>query len=945
MNTRQRQGNAVRHSHDSEEKEPACNAEDDSPRIELFFSSPSQLRERVQLLQSHGHVKFNLVNKNAQDDLSSWCKIVKEECPTAHICAHYSLKYKKVARKGNEAHTDLLMEFVEQQQQQSSTTTDEILLVSGGHNSNKARPRWNTVDALQRLAAQLQDNNKIPTLAVAYNPYIPDAAKQQEETDRLQAKLDTGLVSKVYLQFGTDLIRLKQALELLTKNKNKNKNKNQRDTTIAGSVFLPTKQLIAQQKFRPWNGVFLSRDFLESPEKAQGVVVEILKLYKAYHVEPLWEAPGVRSEKDLLQITDLMKMQVTHHDDDKVECAPLSNQDSDTTTECAIATESPSDKPAIEAEMTKGKDSRASSPATKRQKTALATAAKQSRNGFTESSEQSACLLLFGSHDLRLYDNLAVQEACQRQSTVIPVFLWSPLTLTSGGIRAEALEVLLKEAVSNLSQELESFGLKLISRSCPSVDCMKQEFASLLRETNPTAVCFNRDFTPHGRQLEAARMEVAKEVEFSGVTLTGFQSTLLYDIDAVSLTKGFNGGHWGTLMPFFKNCKKNYGEPRRPIPSHETFGILQNARAPTKWPRSDDNLPLAVLPPKVKPWHQPIKDAFPDMSHRGAQDMLNAFFSLPNSGYRRYDTDRSRADKETATSRLSCHLRLGTLSPNELYWRWHQHHPGDSDIFGRRLIWRDLAYYQLRCFPQMSWMPIRAHYKDTAWVSGPEADRRFEAWKWGRTGYPIVDAGMRELYKTGWMTQTVRMVVASFLVEYLRVHWARGCEWFHYTLVDADTAINAMMWQNAGKCGIDQWNFVLSPESASQCPTGKYTKKWVPELQKLPLEMLHRPWQTPNIILERYGVVIGKNYPERVVKNLKEERAKSIESTLNMRRKSQEHNDSKGYDVIILPNGESTVVFTKKEYRIDQSGRQKPAHEGKATAGGRGNRRRRVARK
>ena len=119
--------------------------------------------------------------------------------------------------------------------------------------------------------------------------------------------------------------------------------------------------------------------------------------------------------------------------------------------------------------------------------------------------------------------------------------------------------------------------------------------------------------------------------------------------------------------------------------------------------------------------------------------------------------------------------------------------------------------------------PIRKHYQNTEWVSEEEEKRRFEAWKLGKTGFPIVDAAMRELYETGWMTQSIRMVVASFLVEYLRVNWVKGCEWFHYTLVDSDSAINAMMWNNAGKSGIDQWNFVLSPVTASQDPSGSYT--------------------------------------------------------------------------------------------------------------------------
>jgi hypothetical protein len=162
---------------------------------------------------------------------------------------------------------------------------------------------------------------------------------------------------------------------------------------------------------------------------------------------------------------------------------------------------------------------------------------------------------------------------------------------------------------------------------------------------------------------------------------------------------------------------------------------------------------------------------------------------------------------------------------------------------------------------------------------------------------------------------------ASFLVEYLRVNWVKGCEWFHYTLVDADSAINAMMWQNAGKSGIDQWNFVLSPETASQDPTGAYTRKWVLELVALPTtELIHRPWLAPEEVLDQAGVMLGETYPHRIVTDLKSEREISVQSTLDMRRRSQDANSDRGYDHITLPDGKRTVVFTKKEYRIDATG-------------------------
>jgi deoxyribodipyrimidine photolyase len=350
---------------------------------------------------------------------------------------------------------------------------------------------------------------------------------------------------------------------------------------------------------------------------------------------------------------------------------------------------------------------------------------------------------------------------------------------------------------------------------------------------------------------------------------------------------------------------------------------------------------MAVITRKQR-WDQPIFIRFP-MSEATAHENLNVFFS---KGVKLYEKERSRTDKEYATSKLSVHLRIGTISPYELYWKTEDCGLGYDRLktFSRRLFWRDLAYYQLVCFPQMRTKSIREHYENTDWVTGKEEKRRFEAWKWGNTGYPIVDAGMRELYGTGWMTQSVRMVVASFLVEYLRVNWVKGCEWFHYTLVDADSAINAMMWQNAGKSGIDQWNFVLSPETASQDPSGAYTRKWVPELVALPTtELIHRPWLAPREVLDQAGIILGETYPRRIVADLKSEREISVQSTLDMRRRSQDANSDRGYDYITLPDGKRTVVFTKKEYRIDTTGQaikvEPPGRNSKQPVKGRSSRR------
>lgn len=834
-------------------------------RIELFFKNNNDLAERVKFLNANGFYAFNLVNKNQQDTMEEWVNCILEECGSqSHVCAHFSLKYNKVARKGIPEHSQQLRKFLDRSRAQ------EVLIISG---SGK-KTDWNTIKALKATSS----TDKI-TLAVAYNPYFPNVEDQTQEDQRLEQKLGTGAVGKVYLQFGTDLVRLKAALEKLQN----------RGVAIAGSLFLPTAKLIAQQKFRPWNGVFLNKEFLSGPENAESIVLETMKLYKQYNAEMLWEAPGIRNEKDLQIVMDLIS---------KVDLQNGASTRQGEKKNDGMAKEDDDVAQANLVDTSGSKESKSSPP--KRQK--------------LETSPSGTGIMLFGSHDVRLRDNQALEQALRRHENVVPCFLWAPQV--QWGVTG-ALEVVLQEALFSLESSLKSFHLSLVCRNCN--DDGSLDLVELAKATNAAAVYWNREYTPESRLVSESRREA---LEKAGVVVVECQSSLLYDPDLIDLETGFHGGHWGTLMPFVKHCKKHFGEPRRPTPYHETFRLLQEVKeleTTTSFPKmSVADLNMTIIPGKVK-WDKGIRERFP-MSEAAGREAMEDFFQ---KGLRRYESERSRADKEFATSKLSPHLRIGTISPNELFWRTEDSGLGYDELktFSRRLSWRDLAYFQLKCFPDMRNTPIRKHYQTMSWVTGDEERRRFEAWKWGKTGFPIVDAGMRELYATGWMTQSVRMVVASFLVEYLRVNWVKGCEWFHYTLVDADSAINAMMWNNAGKSGIDQWNFILSPVTASQDPSGDYTREWVPELANLPsAALVHRPWEAPKEVLERANVVLGETYPERVVVDLKAERALSVESTLEMRRKSQDANTDRGYDLIHLPSGKNAVVFTKKEYRIGRDG-------------------------
>jgi deoxyribodipyrimidine photolyase len=737
-------------------------------RVELFFKGKKDLSERIHFLSNHGITSFNLVNKSRQDTMIEWVECIKNELPSCSICSHYSLKYNKSSlKKGRDQDSyNMFTSFIQSSPIVMNNNGDElnkmseVLLISGSGEKAKLDP----IAMLQRL--QKDDDVKTKaTIAVAYNPFFSLENDQITERNRLLQKLQTNQVNKIYLQFGTDLEMLQSTLKWLSSSDIQKYN-----ISISGSIFLPTKKLIAQQKFRPWNGVFLSEEFLSSPDNAYQIVLRMMKLYEEYDCEILFEAPGVRNEKDMALVEKLLS--------DRDSLLESNNFETNLTNQTSLTTRSNTN---LNEKMT--------NVPLKRRKVASNLHLSPSKLTSPESLENPA-ILLFGSHDIRIHDNEAFQLA-SFHSQVIPVFLWDKESQGKWGVNG-ALEVVLKDALRNLKKKLQNHKLDLI---CRNTNDMTNELLSLCSESGATVVYLNKEHVPESQVREDS---IKRKLELDNIVTVACQSSLLYDPAELSLTGGFNGGHWGTLMPFLKGCKKQLGEPRRPIAKHESFGLLEMMKGPKTWPSgiNVEELDLGIVDGKDK-WDLPILERF-SMSEESAENEMEVFMK---KGFLLYEKERSRADIKHSTSKLSPHLRVGTLSPNELYYKIEDSPLSydEKKTFARRLFWRDLAYYHLLNFPTMRDSSIRAHYEHTKWCEGEEEKKRFEAWKTGKTGFPLVDAGMRELYKTGWLTQSLRMVVASFLTEYLRVNWVKGCEWFHYTLVDADSAINAMMWQNAGR--------------------------------------------------------------------------------------------------------------------------------------------------
>ncbi len=466
--------------------------------------------------------------------------------------------------------------------------------------------------------------------------------------------------------------------------------------------------------------------------------------------------------------------------------------------------------------------------------------------------------------DLRTSDHQALSAASEAGQPVLPVYIENQ---SPGG----AARWWLHHSLQALDDELQTSGSRLLLLSGPPETILPE----LAARTNASDIWFTKAYSAAAiaeeQTLEAALSDA--------VTLHGIHD---YYLSEPGQLRSGAGKPYKVFTPFWK-AGVALGEPARPIAAPQQLRSLSASRLEDL----SATMPVVALGdlkllPVQPDWAGGLRASW----QPGTASAHTRLDSVAED-IGRYAELRDRPDTD-GTSRLSPHLHFGELSPRQV---WHAINDASmqarkqdgADAFLRQLWWRDFSGHLLFSFPDLPRAPLRPGYEHFPWV---EDDEALSAWQQGKTGYPLVDAGMRQLWTTGWMHNRVRMVVASFLVKNLLIRWQDGANWFLDTLVDADLANNSAGWQWVAGCGTDAapyfriYNPVL--QSKKFDPKAEYIRRWIPEIAALPNEVIHEPWQADGLTQELHGVVMGKDYPFPIV-DLTESRDRALAAYNDLR--------------------------------------------------------------
>ncbi len=455
-------------------------------------------------------------------------------------------------------------------------------------------------------------------------------------------------------------------------------------------------------------------------------------------------------------------------------------------------------------------------------------------------------IIVWLRQDLRLEDNPALFYAAQ-ESVVIPVYILDtspPKQWQLGGAQRWWLHY----SLINLQKQFAKHHLQLILRRGDP----KKILLDLVEKTQAKAVYWNRCYEPHAIARDAKIKTFLKQYKIDNEI---YNASLLFDPWEI---KNQQGEYFKVFTAFWKNCLKQ-AKPK---------SLLKIPKLnPYSHHLTSDKLNSWDLLPQQPNWAKAFNSIWQPGSN-GAQKRLISFLK---NGLRGYANNRD-VPAIDGTSRLSPHLHFGEIGPRQI---WHavqqelthrNNISADSERFLAELGWREFPYYLLYHFPNLPDKPFQTKFANFTWHNNKKLLR---AWQRGETGYPLIDAGMRQLWRIGWMHNRVRMIVASFLTKDLLIPWQQGEVWFWDTLVDADLANNSAGWQWVAGSGADAAPYfrIFNPilQSKKFDPEGNYIRQWIPEFKNLPNKYIHEPWTAPKEILKQAKVKLGGNYPYTII--------------------------------------------------------------------------------